>query len=92
MASKITVLNFTENPQYVAITPTTSGASAVASGTLAVGQTSGFQVPNPGELYNVYFQPQASSGYLTASNVAPNSQVGVSITGGTADETNEDES
>ena len=82
MASKITVMNFTENQQFVTITPPTSGAAAVASGFLNAGQTSGFTVPNPGELYNVYFQPQGASGYLTASNVAPNSQVGVSITGG----------
>lgn len=78
----ITVINFTENKQWVSITLATSGSVAVASGYLGVGQTSGFEVPNPEELYNVYFQPQASSGYLTASGVAPNSQVGVSITGG----------
>ena len=78
----ITVMNFTQNRQWVSITPPTSGALAVASGFLDVGQTSGFEVPNTEELYNVYFQPQASSGYLTASGVVANSQVGVSITGG----------
>jgi hypothetical protein len=82
MASNtITVANFTENTQHVNIFPTTSGAAPVASGNLSPGQTSGFEVSSD-EFYNVYFEPQATSGFLTASNVAPNSQVGISITGG----------
>ena len=78
----ITVINFTENEQYVTITPTTSGSAMVASGMLQPGQTSGFVVEPGNALFNVYFQPQATSGLLTATNIAPNSQVGVSITGG----------
>ena len=80
----ITVMNFTENRQWVSVYthPTASGALTVASGFLNAGQTSGFQIPNPEDLYDVYFQPQASSGYLTASNVAPNSEVGVTISSG----------
>ena len=80
--NKITVLNFTENTQWVSITAATSGVVALASGYLNAGQTSGFQLNSEEELFNVYFHPQGASGYLTASNVAPNSQVGVSITGG----------
>jgi hypothetical protein len=83
MASEITVMNFTENQQYVYIT--ISGGTVVVSGYLKAGATSGFQVPNPDQLYNVYFEPQGTSGYLTASNVAPNSQVGISISAGDAD-------
>jgi hypothetical protein len=76
----ITILNFTENNQHVALTD--SNNNTVASGYIGPGQTSGFTVPNPGELYNVYFLPQGASGYLSASGVLPNSQVGVSITSG----------
>ncbi|MGB7922835.1 MAG: hypothetical protein WCF57_06290 [Pyrinomonadaceae bacterium] len=81
----ITVLNFTENIQSVSIIPTTSGAGPVASGILQPGQTSGFEVSTD-ELYNVYFLPRETSGFLTATNVAANSQVGVSITGGSPEE------
>jgi hypothetical protein len=89
MASQITVLNFTENEQFVNITTGASGAVVVASGMLGVGQTSGFTVPNSEEVYNVYFFPQGASGYLIAAGVAPNSQVGVSITGGEEEEEEE---
>lgn len=83
--NKITILNFTENTQWVNVNPTTSGVPPVASGTLQPGQTSGYEVPSD-EFYSVYFAPQGTSGFLTASNLPPDSQVGVSMTGGSQEE------
>lgn len=84
MASKITVMNFTEQQQWVTIFDQNN--NGITSGFLGAGDTNDFQVPNPGELYNVNFTPQTASGYLTASSVAPNSQVGVALTAGNQDE------
>ena len=84
MATKITVSNFTEQQQWVTIFDQNN--NGITSGFLNAGVTTGYEVPNPGELYNVNFTPQGASGYLTASNVAPNSQVGVSISAGNEEE------
>jgi hypothetical protein len=80
MATKITVANFTEQQQWVTIYDQNN--NGITSGYLNAGVTTGYEVPNPEQLYNVNFTPQGASGYLTASNLAPNSQVGISLTGG----------
>jgi hypothetical protein len=83
MATNITVMNFTEQKQWVTIYDQNN--NGITSGYLNAGVTTGYEVPNPEQLYNVNFSPQGASGYLTASNVAPNSQVGVSISAGNED-------
>ena len=80
MATKITVANFTEQQQWVTIYDQNN--NGITSGYLNAGVMSGYEVPNPEQLYNVNFTPQGASGYLTASNLTPNSQVGISMTGG----------
>ena len=80
MATKITVANFTEQQQWVTIFDQNN--NGITSGYLNAGVTTGYEVPNPEELFNVNFTPQGASGYLTASNLTPNSQVGISLTGG----------
>jgi hypothetical protein len=84
MASKITVMNFTEQQQWVAIYDQNN--NGITSGYLNAGVTTGYEIPNPEQLYNVNFTPQGASGYLTASNLAPNSQVGVSLSAGNQEE------
>jgi hypothetical protein len=75
----ITVSNFSEKSMNVRIVGGTQ--SMVASGTLPVGQTSGYLVSGFDE-YQVNFYTSDSSGNVTASNVAPDSTVQFAIEGG----------
>lgn len=76
----ITVSNFSEKSMNVQILAGGMSGDMVASGTLPVGQTSGYLVSGA-EQYQVNFFTTDLSGNVTASNVAPDSTVGIQISG-----------
>ena len=77
---KITVSNFSEQPLSVYVYSNTASGHLVASGDLSSGQTSGFVVSGYNE-YRVNFTTVNRSP-LTASNLAPESNVQIEINGG----------
>ena len=77
---KITVSNFSEQTMKVYIVGVGGAGNLMASGTLNSGQTSGFLVSGYAE-YRVDFSTVDRSP-VTASNLAPESNVQIEINGG----------
>ena len=79
-AGKITVSNFSEQSLNVQIYSNTASGHLVASGSLNSGQTSGYMVSGYPEYRVNFFTNNRSP--LTASNLAPESNVQIEINGG----------